>query len=79
MKIIKDVFEVKQKKVQMKGMTYSQVLWTNFHGNEVAMKDSIARGCRKEKKTSFICKGICTSTLWEAEKLCSLDLEGPMS
>ena len=39
-KRIKDVFEVKQKKVQMKGLTYSECLWSCFHGNEDAMKKS---------------------------------------
>ena len=53
MKRIKEVFEYKQKKVQTKGMTYSEVLWTNFQGNEVAMKDAIARGDLKEENGMY--------------------------
>ena len=37
---IKTVFEVKQKKVQMKGLTESEVLWNSFQGNEDAMQKS---------------------------------------
>ena len=39
-KRIKDVFGVKQKKVQMKGLTYSECLWSCSHGNEDAIKKS---------------------------------------
>ena len=41
---IKDVFEVKQKKVQLKGMTESEMLWTNFQGNEQGMQRAIDKG-----------------------------------
>ena len=45
---IKSVFEIKQKKVQMKGLTESEALWTSFHGNEDAMQKAIAKGDLKE-------------------------------
>ena len=41
---IKEVFEIKQKKVQMKGFTKSEVLWCSFHGNEAAMQQAIDKG-----------------------------------
>ena len=41
---IKEVFEVKQKKVQMKGLTESEVLWNSFQGNEDAMQKAIQKG-----------------------------------
>jgi hypothetical protein len=45
---IKEVFEVKQKKTQMKGLTESEALWTSFHGNEDAMQKAIAKKDLKE-------------------------------
>ena len=47
-KRIRDVFEVKQKKVQMKGLTESEALWSCFHGNEDAMQKAIAKGDLRE-------------------------------
>ena len=41
---IKSAFEIKQKKVQMKGLTESEALWSSFHGNEDAMQKAIAKG-----------------------------------
>ena len=41
---IKEVFEIKQKKVQMKGLTESEVLYSSFHGNEDAMHKAITKG-----------------------------------
>ena len=41
---IKSAFEIKQKKVQMKGLTESEVLWSSFHGNEDAMQKAIDKG-----------------------------------
>ena len=41
MQRIKDVFEVKQRKKQMKGLTGSEMLWENFQGNEEAMQAAI--------------------------------------
>ena len=38
---IREVFEIKQKKVQMKGLTESEVLWNSFQGNEAAMQKAI--------------------------------------
>ena len=45
----------------LKGMSYSEVLWTNFQGNEVAMKDAIARGDIKEKNGMYYWQEVCTS------------------
>ena len=41
---IRDVFEIKQKKVQMKGMSESEMLWKSFQGNEKAMQTAIDKG-----------------------------------
>ena len=41
---IKSAFEIKQKKVQMKGLTESEALWSSFHGNEDAMQKAIDKG-----------------------------------
>ena len=50
---VKEAFEVKQKKVQMKGLTESEVLWSNFHGNEDAMQKAIAKRDLKEVNGMF--------------------------
>ena len=41
MQRIKTVFEVRQRKEQMKGLTESEMLWKDFHGNDKAMQDAI--------------------------------------
>ena len=53
MRRIKEVFEVKQKKVQMKGLTESECLWASFHGNEGAMKKAIAKGDLRQENGMF--------------------------
>jgi hypothetical protein len=46
---IKQVFEIKQKKVQMKGLTKSEALWSSFQGNKDAMQEAIDEGDLKLK------------------------------
>ena len=44
MEKIRTACEIKQKMVQMKGMSDSEMLWGSFHGNEDAMQKAIAKG-----------------------------------
>ena len=41
---IRKVFEIRQKKVQRKGLSESEMLWRSFHGNETAMQTAIDKG-----------------------------------
>ena len=41
---IKEVVEIKKKKVQMKGLTESEVRYCSFHGKEDAMQKAIPKG-----------------------------------
>ena len=44
MQRIRNVWETKQKKIQLKGMSESEMLWKSFQGNEIAMKCAIDKG-----------------------------------
>ena len=44
MQRIRNVWETKQKKIQLKGMSESEMLWKYFQGNEIAMKCAIDKG-----------------------------------
>jgi hypothetical protein len=44
MQRIRNVWETKQKNIQLKGMSESEMLWKSFQGNEIAMKCAIDKG-----------------------------------
>jgi hypothetical protein len=44
MQRVRNVWETKQKKIQLKGMSESEMLWKSFQGNEVAMQSAIDKG-----------------------------------
>jgi len=41
---VRNVWETKQKNIQLKGMSESEMLWKSFQGNEVAMQSAIDKG-----------------------------------
>ena len=45
---LRSMFDIKQRRVQMKGCTESEVLWRDFHNNKEGMKDAIAKGDLKK-------------------------------
>jgi hypothetical protein len=49
MQKIRSAFEIKQKRVQMKGMCETEMLWGTFQGNKEAMKNAISTGEIKVK------------------------------
>ena len=50
---IKEVFETKTQKTQLKGLTESEVLWCSFQGNADAMQTAIDKGDLKEHNCFF--------------------------
>ena len=53
MKRIRTAFEIKQKNIQVKGMSESEMLWSSFHGNAEAMNRAIEKGHIKVKDDMF--------------------------
>ena len=50
---IRSAFETKQKNVQVKGMSGSEMLWSSFQGNEEAMSKAIEKGHIKVKDEMY--------------------------
>jgi hypothetical protein len=54
MQRIRTVWQTKQKKIQLKGMSESEMLWKNFQGNQAAMKLAIDKGDLQVSNNMYI-------------------------